>query len=249
MKAFIIYLPSRNHSVNHSKIMLEQLKSYNIDARLWPGTPGDVAVEKAKKQKRTLYPYSIKNQEQTMEDIKDYIVPEKYEEFLETHFLKIIKRIPIGDDKEKLSMPGVIGCFYSHYDLWRKCIELDEPIMIFEDDVKFFRGWEPIDWDDVLVLSLGKSSFLNEPWQTYLENPSGSPQPITWRGFSMPGASGYAIKPYAAKTLVKFYNRYFYPADNAINQYLVKIQTHNHLMGRNTLPDEGNVSMTRSKDW
>ena len=66
MKAFIIYLPSRNHSVNHSKIMLEQLKSYNIDARLWPGTPGDVAVEKAKKQKRTLYPYSIKNQEQTM---------------------------------------------------------------------------------------------------------------------------------------------------------------------------------------
>jgi hypothetical protein len=24
---------------------------------------------------------------------------------------------------------------------------------------------------------------------------------------------------------------------------------HNYLMGRNTLPEEGNVSMTKSKDW
>lgn len=249
MKAFIIYLPSRNHSVEHSKIMLDQLKSYNLEAQLWKGVPGDIAVEKAKKQNRILYPYSIKNQDQSVENIKEYIIPEKYDEFLEKYFLKITKRMPIGEDKEKLSLPGVIGCFYSHYSLWRKCVELDEPIMIFEDDVKFFRGWHPIEWDDVLVLSLGKSSFLSEPWKTYLENPSGNSQPVSWKGFSMPGASGYAIKPRAAKTLVKFYSQYFYPADNAINQYLVKIQVHNHLMGRNTLPDEGNISMTRAKDW
>jgi GR25 family glycosyltransferase involved in LPS biosynthesis len=65
----------------------------------------------------------------------------------------------------------------------------------------------------------------------------------------MPGASGYALKPHAAKKLYKFYKPYWYPADNAINQTICKIQIHNYLMGRNTLPEEGNVSMTRAKDW
>jgi len=41
MKAFIIYLPEREHSVRHSQIMLEQLREYNIDAELFEGIPGD----------------------------------------------------------------------------------------------------------------------------------------------------------------------------------------------------------------
>lgn len=28
-----------------------------------------------------------------------------------------------------------LGCFASHYELWKKCIELDEPILIFEDNL------------------------------------------------------------------------------------------------------------------
>lgn len=249
MKAFVIYLPNRQHSVEYSAGMIETLKSYNLDAELFEGTPGDIAVKRAAKEQRTLYPYSMKSRRLSDEEISQLVRPEVYEEFKKRFFYAITEKLPIGDDAGKASMPGVIGCFYSHYMLWRKCVELDEPIMIFEDDVKFFRKWEPIDWDDVLVLSLGKSSFLSEPWKNYLESPNGNPQPITWKSFSMPGASGYAIKPHAAKSLVKFYNNYFYPADNAINQQLVKIQVHSYLMGRNTLPEEGNISMTRAKDW
>lgn len=29
---------------------------------------------------------------------------------------------------------GEVGCFLSHYGLWKKCVELDEPILILEDD-------------------------------------------------------------------------------------------------------------------
>jgi len=65
----------------------------------------------------------------------------------------------------------------------------------------------------------------------------------------MPGASGYAITPDAAKGLVKFYKPYWYPADNAINQFITPMYLHTYLMGRNTLPEEGNISMTKSKDW
>lgn len=249
MKAFVIHLPQRPHSVAYATQMVDTLKSYGLDSSLFTGIPGNVAVKLAQREGRTVYPYSMKSRVLNEDDIKELVRPEVYEEFKKNFVYSVTEKLPLGDDAGKASMPGVIGCFYSHYMLWKKCVELDEPIMIFEDDVKFFRKWEPIEWDDVLVLSLGKSSFHDNPWKTYLENPSGYPQPITWRSFSMPGASGYAIKPKAAKSLVKFYNKFFYPADNAINQHLVKIQVHSYLMGRNTLLEEGNISMTRAKDW
>jgi hypothetical protein len=37
-------------------------------------------------------------------------------------------------ESQKMLRPGVLGCFYSHYRLWQKCIDLNEPIFIFEDD-------------------------------------------------------------------------------------------------------------------
>jgi glycosyl transferase family 25 len=250
MKAFIIYLPSREHSVQHSAYMLETLKSYGLDAYLHNGVPGDVAVKLATKSKKTLYPYSIKNRTINDADLQRLIRPELYEEFKQRYHYNIVERQVIGENHiGKLSRPGVVGCFYSHYSLWEKCVQLSEPIMIFEDDVKFYRGWYPVAFDGVLILSLGKSSFLTEPNKTYLENPTGVPRAVPWRNFSMPGASGYALTPDAALGLIKFYRPYWYPADNAINQYISPMYIHNYIMGRNTLPEEGNVSMTKSKDW
>lgn len=250
MKAFIIYLPSREHSVTHSALMLDTLKSYKLDAELFEGVSGDQAVALAAKAKKTLYPYSIKNRELDDQDIQQLIRPELYAEFKQKYHYKIIERQPVGlEHIGKLSRPGVVGCFYSHYALWKKCVDLNEPIMIFEDDVKFYRGWKPVSWIGVLILSLGKSSFMTEPQKTYLEKPRGPAQARPWKNFSMPGASGYAITPEAAQGLIKFYRPYWYPADNAINQFVTPIYIHNYIMGRNTLKDEGNISMTKSKDW
>lgn len=249
MKAFVIYLPTHKHSVDHSARMVSQLKAYGLDAYLWAGTPGNLAVSMAQQDQRTAYPFSIKTTELREENLRPYIRPELWEEFQHHHYWTVVRRHPLGNDLNKVNQPGVIGCFYSHYNLWRKCMEIDEPIMIFEDDVIFFREWHPIEWKDILILSLGKSSFLNEPWKSYLENPSGMPQAINWVNYSMPGASGYAIKPKAARRLVKFYHRYYYAADNAINKSICDLQIHNYIMGRNSLPEEGNVSMTRTKEW
>lgn len=250
MKAFIIYLPDRPHSVEHSAYMLETLKGYGIDAELFEGTRGDDAVRLAAKSKKTLYPYSIKNRVLGEDEIRNLIRPELYEDFKRRHHYNIVERQYIGEsDVGKLSRPGVVGCFYSHYALWDRCVQLNEPILIFEDDVKFYRTYHPVDFEGVLILSLGKSSFLTEPQKTYLENPTGVPSVRRWQNFSMPGASGYAIKPEAAMGLTKFYRPYWYPADNAINQFVCPIQIHTYIMGRNTLPEEGNISMTKSKDW
>ena len=142
MKAFVIYLPDREHSVTHSAYMLETLRGYGIDAELSVGTPGDQAVEMAEKANKVLYPFSIKNQLLTEHEIQEYIRPELWDEFKKEFHYKIYRRQYVGqEDIPKLSRPGVIGCFYSHYALWRKCIDLGEPIMIFEDDVKFYRKY------------------------------------------------------------------------------------------------------------
>jgi hypothetical protein len=250
MKAFIIYLPDRPHSVSSSKIMLDELTSFGINASLFEGTNGTDAVKLAAKGRKTLYPYSIKNKELSDDDLRSLLKAEHYDNFKNKYHYTIHERQEIGEkDKAKLSRPGVIGCFYSHYRLWEKSAELGEPIMIFEDDVKFFRNYEPVEFTDILILSLGKNSFYNEPFKSFLENPSGTPRAIDWKNFSMPGASGYIIQPEAARALIKFYRPYWYPADNAINQFVCRIQIHTHLMGRNTTEDEGNISMTKSKDW
>jgi hypothetical protein len=250
VKAFVIYLKGKEHSERQAHQMLDQLQEWNIDASLFPGTQGDDASSMANKGKKTLYPFSIKSKELTDLDLQKYIKPELYETFIQNHHYIIHERHRISDeDVGKMSRPGVIGCFYSHYRLWEKCTELDEPIMIFEDDVKFYRNYLPVEFEDVLILSLGKKSFKNEPYKTYLESPCAPPQAVPWKNASMPGTSGYAITPRAASGLVKTYRYYWCPSDNAINQFVCKIQIHNHLMGRHTLPNEGNISMTKSKDW
>jgi GR25 family glycosyltransferase involved in LPS biosynthesis len=245
----LLVIKDHKKSEEYAQECLESCEG-KFDAELFEGTPGDRAVEMATKAKKTLYPYSIKNRVLDDHDIEQLIRPELYEEFKKKHRYEIIERQLIGEkDIGKLSRPGVIGCFYSHYNLWKKCIELGEPIMIFEDDVKFYRGYTPVAFDGVLILSLGKSSFMSEPQKTYLENPTGLAQARKWQNFSMPGASGYAITPDASRALVKFYRPYWSPADNAINQFVVPLQISTYLMGRNTLPEEGNISMTKAKDW
>ena len=37
--------------------------------------------------------------------------------------------------------PGEVGCFASHRSMWQKCVDLDEPIMIMEDDFQLLPGF------------------------------------------------------------------------------------------------------------
>ena len=249
MKTFIIYLQEREHSVRQAKEMFKTLTDYGHDVEYFEGVSGAKAVKLAKEENRIVYPYSIKGYQKELKDIQEYIIPERWKEFSSNYDLEIIeKQRYTKDELKKISSPGVIGCFYSHYKLWEKCVELDQPIIIFEDDIKFFRNVEITDWEDILILALGKSSYLREPWKTYLENPIGTPMIIPWKNGTMPGNQGYAIKPKAAKSLLKRYHHHFLPADNAINQRACRIEISTHIMGREMSYDEGNISSIRTKN-
>lgn len=145
------------------------------------------------------------------------------------------------ENKQQLrSYNGVKGCFYSHYMLWDKCVKHDNPILIFEDDVEIKREFFPVNWNDILVLSLPRkdswlqfSDYFNnfekdKSQQLKIDNLNAE----IFKNDCMTGTSGYAIKPSAAKKLINYYNNTYTAVDRAINKSIVDIYIHPLIMGR-----------------
>lgn len=63
----------------------------------------------------------------------------------------ITEGISVRTDKPTINNPGVQGCFLSHWALWNKCIELDEPIIILEHDAVILTQWMPIELNSSIV--------------------------------------------------------------------------------------------------
>jgi GR25 family glycosyltransferase involved in LPS biosynthesis len=223
MKSFVIHLskiPASLASASATKTSLEQ---YGVVTELWEGCYGDQVEKDFKTTGRTFHPWSFKGPEAR------YLPDSRY---------------PMKNNR-----PGIKGCFMSHYTLWKKCVELNEPIMIWEDDIMIRRGYVPVEFNDVLILALGHPS-KSERYLHYLEEPElENPQAIEYPNSSMPGCCGYAIKPHAAKKLVAVYENTYLPADNAINRHHVQIQMHNCIMGIAMIKKDGKKSLTRTKFW
>jgi GR25 family glycosyltransferase involved in LPS biosynthesis len=222
MKSFIICLSKIPSSFETALNLRKQLEEYNMPVELFEGTYGTDAVKMMEKENRSWHPFGIKGPDVEVD--------------------------PDAVPSQKGNSPGVKGCFYSHYRLWQKCVELNEPIIIWEDDIVLRRTYLPIDWKDVLILSLGHPTKSGK-YLHYLENPEGNPRPEPYFQSSMPGCCGYALKPHAAKKLVDTYKNTFLPADNAINQYHVTIEIHSHVMGTALIKKDGKKSLTRTTFW
>lgn len=222
MKAYIVHLSKIPSSLASAKRLKKELKSVGIDAELFEGSYGDAAKKEYESIGRKHHPWTFKGPKG--------ILPEWF--------------------KDKQSHAGIIGCFDSQYRLWQKCVELNEPIMIFEDDAHIIRKYYPVEFQDVLsiVSSHGKKM---QKYLHHLEDPQGEPRACFYHRSSMPGNAGYIIKPHAAQILVDTFANSFLPADNAIMQHLVKIEIHSHMMGK-AMPREKTgkkSSLVRTNFW
>lgn len=220
MKNFIICLSKIPASLETATNLKKQLEDYGSEVELFEGTYGTDAVKLMKGESRLQHPWGIKG-------------PNNNEP---------------SEPKGKIAAPGVQGCFYSHYNLWKKCAELNEPIAIWEDDIVLSRPFEPVDWTDVLILALGHPT-KSYRYMQYLNSPEGEPRAEVYRQSSMPGCCGYAIKPHAAKKLLEVYKKTYLPADNAINQHILNIQIHTYIMGIALIKKDGKRSLTRTDFW
>ena len=115
-----------------------------------------------------------------------------------------------------------IAAAQSHYRLWKKCVNLNEPICILEHDAIFTNKFTPIETsDDVGAYSINdprgntfkskdyhnklKEGMNEVPWVTKCEVPQG-----------MPGHSAYVIKPWAAKKIIDKQDQFGWWPNDAI---------------------------------
>lgn len=141
--------------------------------------------------------------------------------------------------KFKKGRLGVIGCFFSHYYLWKRCVDLNEPIIILEHDGYLTRPIQDniLDqFDDVLKLDrldpynehyerdLNAEKYLPTTVTSYTNNPA----KVLKYGLQdyFKGAYSYIIKPHAAKKILRYIKINGHrPADQQINASIVKLQT------------------------
>ena len=153
--------------------------------------------------------------------------PKKFNEYGITQFLT----------RDIIDNPGHQGCFLSHFELWVKCIKLNEPILILEHDGVMIRPLPDNileQFDGVLKLDPFDVFDIVKDYVRDVENSLDTPvevwhQPARgkWHGVGefIWGAYGYIIKPAAALELVQFARRIgAAPTDVHIGRNLVDIK-------------------------
>ncbi len=119
---------------------------------------------------------------------------------------------------------GVVGCFLSHYNLWLKCLKLNEPIGIFEHDVIFQKSLPiNIKFDEVLrldKLSKGKDHGTGNWWEgshAYFITPKGAKKIVNWVSANGAWPSDVILGSNVVK--IEFDNNFLISLDNSSKNY------------------------------
>lgn len=90
-----------------------------------------------------------------------------------------------------------ICCFLSHYELWKICVENNQPILVLEHDA-IFKSKLPENLIFQKLVNLGKPSY----GQYNVPNKEGMYDLFSKNGGYLPGTHAYIVSPDAAKSLI-----------------------------------------------
>ena len=122
--------------------------------------------------------------------------------------------------EELFDINGEMGCFASHYLLWKKCVKFNEPIMILEDDVKFYSTVPPLGFKE--IIHLGKPCLSRNA--KIMATISGKHQEAYNPFDYLLGAYAYGIMPQAAQKLINAAHKMaIRPVDRFINPRMCNI--------------------------
>jgi GR25 family glycosyltransferase involved in LPS biosynthesis len=133
-------------------------------------------------------------------------------------------------------------CSYNHYILFKKCIDIDEPITVIEHDSHCIADWDiSIKFDDILVLNADsaiKREVMKPIWEINKTPIKHGINDINFNGLEyhhdpkingahmMPGTAAYTITQTGAKKMISIYeNIGWEQSDFIMNTAYVKIQT------------------------
>lgn len=112
---------------------------------------------------------------------------------------------------------GERACFASHYSLWQKCLELNEPIIVLEDDVKmlpnFWQEAQRIDESGYVYVRLmylfKKGSFFDLLDSFYLSFAN------------IAGSQGYYLTPQGAYAFMQSAQNWYCPVDDYMDMFYI----------------------------
>jgi len=186
--------------------------------------------------------------DECIESAKQFgIHPEKVSGVYSDHDFLLAKKgvSPFFKMKEsKKNNPGIKGCFLSHFLLWEKCIELNEPIIIFEHDGLMIRPL-PDNIENMFthILLLDYASRL-ENYEGIVKTDSELKitnfdrilGPMKYKSINKThfrGSHAHMVKPLGAKTLIESSKKNgFLPLDMAVNQYYTSYSIIDPLIAR-----------------
>tara|TARA_B100002019_G_C21230724_1_gene579943 strand:+ start:285 stop:1019 length:735 start_codon:yes stop_codon:yes gene_type:complete len=136
---------------------------------------------------------------------------------------------------------SILGCFLSHFNLWKKSVDMDEKIMILEHDVIFTNKFQDYDFEG--VINYGAPLWETSPKENRFDFES-IHEKRNRRGFHkrscgcvveemkecychdyyLHGAHCYTITPKAASQLIKKSSQIgIVPADLHVNRFNIEI--------------------------
>lgn len=119
-----------------------------------------------------------------------------------------------------------LGCWASHYHLWEKCIELDQPIIVLEDDAIIHPHFSTIyqfisskeNRFDFFWLSPPAPKNRHQKGKTILHIPHSTYKVERfYKGWG--NATGYFLTPKAAQTLLNATQEWVYNVDITMDRY------------------------------
>lgn len=129
---------------------------------------------------------------------------------------------------ELADLNSKIGCAMSHYLLWKRCAEIDEPILILEHDAVFLRPLPNIDFKGICQINDPAGATRKGAWWSQQMQKRGPGVfPKTWITTEkerhipdgLAGNSAYLLKPQAAQEIINFVNKVGLWHNDAIINY------------------------------
>jgi glycosyl transferase family 25 len=127
------------------------------------------------------------------------------------------------------SPKGAIGCFASHLMLWKKCVELQQPILILEDDFLLKEHiTDALATTDALIEQYGFIRLNGDSKHIIPVATHGAYELRRYKKAPLL-ALAYALSPAAAQTLVDNFDEYVEPVDYYLKRFWVSKQKVYHL--------------------
>ncbi|MGX3011268.1 glycosyltransferase family 25 protein [Helicobacter sp. 23-1044] len=110
---------------------------------------------------------------------------------------------------------GEIACFSSHYRLWEKCVALDSPIVVLEDDIDFMQ-------DFCQIVKIFKSPFEYVRLYYLFDRKISQIYDNFYISFArISGGQGYYLTPTAAQKFIKNARFWLFCVDDYMDMFFI----------------------------